>query len=93
MNVMPPELMLAFAAMLSERIRYMRSTVAAGEITAIRTVVHQIAGTGGSFGFESLTEEGRRLEGDLCAGVATEAAILDFIALCEDVLSQVRRAV
>ncbi len=90
MNALPPELMQAFMAMLAERIRHMRTAVQQGQLASIRTVVHQVAGTGGSFGFESLTQEGRRLETDIVAGVATEDDVMEFITLCEDVLTQAR---
>jgi HPt (histidine-containing phosphotransfer) domain-containing protein len=73
--------------MLAERIVGMRAALANGDRVVLRQLVHQVAGTGASFGFDMLTEEGRRLEANLVEGVATSGALSDFIALCDTVVA------
>ena len=59
-----------------------------GDFGTIRTLGHQMSGTGGGYGFEPITEIGSALEESALAGDATR--IQDCIVRLEQYLSAVR---
>lgn len=90
MNGLPPELIEVFLLMLRDRTALMRLAIVKEDRATLVSMVHQVAGTGSSFGYPVLTEEGRRLEADLVAGVATKESVHDFVGICDYVLETAR---
>jgi signal transduction histidine kinase/CheY-like chemotaxis protein/HPt (histidine-containing phosphotransfer) domain-containing protein len=69
-------------------IAKLRAAVDRGDFSTIRTLGHQMSGTGGGYGFEPITEIGSALEDAALGGDATR--IQDCIAKLEQYLDAVR---
>jgi HPt (histidine-containing phosphotransfer) domain-containing protein len=85
---LPAEIVDAFYTMLDARIRQMNDALADGDWTAFRRLVHQIAGTGASFGLPRLTDDGRNLERELAAGANDLQSSYAYVALCRAALDE-----
>lgn len=81
---LPLEIVEAFYDMLQARVRTMENALCEDDWVMFRKLVHQIAGTGGSFGLPRLTEEGRTLEREIATGTADLQLAYGFIALCRN---------
>ena len=56
------ELLEIYAAGLPERLATLRSTFETGNISELRTLAHQMKGSGGGFGFPGVTDRAAELE-------------------------------
>lgn len=63
----------------------LRAMLDKGELSGIKTAGHKLAGTGGGYGFEHLSEIGRKME--LSAAVGDTADLRALLGELEDYLS------
>jgi|SRR5450830_950032 len=76
-----------YLAMRAEDVAEMRRASAEGDLEPIRYIGHKMAGSGGGYGFDQLSELGLRIEqaacendAEACAGYADElASFLDRV--------------
>lgn len=76
---------------LEKRMRdceLIRNLLAEGNFDEIRIIGHRLKGTGGSYGFDEVSEIGERME--LASLVADERVILDEVQQLYDYINQVK---
>jgi HPt (histidine-containing phosphotransfer) domain-containing protein len=89
---LPRQMVVAFAEMLAARITAMEDALLRADWPEIRRIVHQLTGTGASFGFPELTGEGRALEGALARGIGSADAVSSYVTTCRGALATLRAA-
>lgn len=72
-------LRLEYLASAVERLPAMEASLAAGELGELRSNAHKLAGSGGFYGFDAISDSGRALE-LLIDGKASEAQIAAGLA-------------
>ena len=82
------DLVLEFVEGLSERLSDMDRRLSAGDFKALQVAAHQLKGTGGGYGYPSITERAAELEQHAKERVAggCEDALHELKKLCERVV-------
>jgi signal transduction histidine kinase/CheY-like chemotaxis protein/HPt (histidine-containing phosphotransfer) domain-containing protein len=77
-------LLPGFCQGLILKVAELRRAVAAKDAASIARVAHGLAGAGGSYGFNAISESGRRVEHAARAGEGSlEAGVAELIGVCE----------
>jgi HPt (histidine-containing phosphotransfer) domain-containing protein len=69
------ELLADYVEALSGHVARLKELVASGDGAGTRKLLHQLKGSGKSYGFAAITEEAKAAEGLLASGVGLEAAL------------------
>ena len=84
------ELILEYVSELPVRTATMRGLAAANQLEALRAIAHQLKGTGGGYGYPSITRAAASLEGAIVAE-APESVLLErlelLIGCCESAVT------
>lgn len=78
-----------YLASARERLPQMEGWLAAGELAELRSSAHKLAGSGGFYGFDAISDAGRALE-LLIDGKAPKAKIADGLAELVRVLTEAK---
>jgi signal transduction histidine kinase/DNA-binding response OmpR family regulator len=84
------ELMNQFARSVAELAAQVERALEAGDAEQLTTLVHQLKGAGGCYGFNSISEAAARVEGDVIAGMSKEhvrASVAELVSSCGAVRS------
>jgi HPt (histidine-containing phosphotransfer) domain-containing protein len=82
------ELVEMYVAEMPARIAALSAAVASNDRDQVRRLLHQLVGSAGSYGFNSLSVEARKVEMALHGGVSlpdVSSGICDVIEMCERV--------
>jgi len=72
-----------FVAGLPGEVRKMTDLLERNDLAALRTVVHQLGGASGGYGFAVLTEPAVRVEESIAAGKALDSVTAEIESLIE----------
>ena len=76
------DLVLEFVEGLDDRLSNMDRVLSVGDFKALQVAAHQLKGTGGGYGYPSITERAAKLE---------QLAKQEVVGGCEDALTELRK--
>ncbi len=88
------ELIAMFVTDLRERIEDVAEALREGDAPALASLAHQLKGSAGGYGFQSITDRAARLERLVTTGAngrELEGAVGDLLALCRRACLPVER--
>jgi HPt (histidine-containing phosphotransfer) domain-containing protein len=84
---LPPQLAQAYLSKLAVRRSELHALERAGDPALIATLCHQLAGSGGLYGYPKLGEAARAAELDVLAGIAVAEALAPLYLQIDEALA------